>query len=91
MYLYADDVALTCTDKQISVIEHNISKDLECVSEYYRKWYLKLLTTKSVSFIFHLRNHLAQHQLHVQIVHMSGNSIPFDPTPRYLVSLSTGR
>ena len=88
MYLYADDVALTCTDKQISVIEHNISKDLECVSEYYRKWYLKLLTTKSVSFIFHLRNHLAQYQVHV---HMSGNSIAFDPTPKSLVSLLTGR
>ena len=28
-----------------------------------------------------LRNHLAQYQL---LVHMSGNSIPFDPTPRYL-------
>ena len=69
----ADDVALTCYDKQTSVIEHTISKDLDCVSEYYRKWHLKLSTTKSVSSIFHLKNHLAQYQLQV---HLSGNSIP---------------
>ena len=50
------------------------------MSEYYRKWHLKLSTTKSVSSIFHLRNHLAQYHLQA---HMSGNSIPLDPTPRY--------
>ena len=80
-YRYADDVAQTCSDNQTAVIEHTISKDLDCVSKYYRKWHLKLSTTKSVCSIFHLKNHLAQYQLQV---HMSGNSIPFAPTPRYL-------
>ena len=50
--MYADDVALTCPDKQISVIEHTISKELDCESEYYQKWHLKLSATKSVSSIF---------------------------------------
>ena len=71
-YIYADDVTLTCSDKP---------KDLDCISIYYLKWLLKLTTAKSVSSIFHLRNHLAQNQLQV---HLRGNSIPFDPTPRYL-------
>ena len=31
-YMYADDVALTCSDNQTLVIEHTISKDLNCVS-----------------------------------------------------------
>ena len=79
--MYADDVALTCSDNQTVVIEHTISKDVDCVSKYYRKWHLKLSTTKSVCSIFHLKNHLAQYQLQV---YMSGNSIPFVPTPRYL-------
>ena len=78
--MYADDVALTCSDNQTSEIEHTISKDLDCVSKYYQKWHLKLSTTKSVCSIFHLKNHLAQYQLQVL---MSGNSIPFDPTPQY--------
>ena len=80
-HIYADDVALTCSDKQTSVIEHPIFKDLDCVSEYYRKWHRKLSTTKLVSSIFHLKNYRAQHQLQI---HMSGNFISFDPTPRYL-------
>ena len=76
-----DDVALTCFDKQTSEIEHTISKDLDCASGYYRKWHLKLSTTKSVYSIFQLKNQLAECQLQV---HMSGNSILFDSTPRYL-------
>ena len=58
-YMYADNVALTCSDKQTSVIKNTISKDLDCMSVYYRKWHLKL-STKSVFSIFHLKNHLAQ-------------------------------
>ena len=80
-YMYADDVALTCSGNQTAVIEHTISKDLDCVSKYYRKWHLKLSATKSVCSIFHLKNHLAQYQWQV---HMLGNSIPFVPTPRSL-------
>ena len=78
---YADDVALTWSDKQTSVIEHTIFQDLDCVSEFYRKWHLKLSTTKSVWYIFHLKNYPVQYQLQV---HTSGKSIPFDPAPRYL-------
>ena len=62
---YADDVALTCSDNQTAVIEHTISKDLDCVSKYYGKWHPKLSTTKSVCSIFHLKNNLAQYQLQV--------------------------
>jgi len=80
-YMYADDVALTCSNKQIPVIENTISSDLERVYDYYRKWHLKLSATKSVSSIFHLRNHLARYQLRV---FLSGKPIRFDPTPKYL-------
>ena len=74
-------MAVTCSDNQTSVIEHTISKDLDCVSKCYRKWHLKLSTAKSVCSIFRLKNNLAQYQLQA---HRSGNSIPFNPTPRYL-------
>ena len=38
-YMYVDDVERTCSDKQTSVMEHTISKDLDCMSQYYRKWH----------------------------------------------------
>ena len=33
-YMYADDVALTCSNELISVVENTISVDLELVKEY---------------------------------------------------------
>ena len=53
-YLYADDMALTCSEKQISVIEHIISNDLDCVSEYNRKcvWNLQQQTQFLPFFIW---------------------------------------
>ena len=78
--MYADDVALTCSNKLISVVENTISADLELVKEHYHKWHLQK-SAKSVSSFFHLKNHLAQYKLKVNL---SGNSILFHSTPKYL-------
>ena len=80
-FMYADDVCLAASHKSISTIETSLTKDLELVNDYYRKWQLKLSTSKSVSSVFHLRNHLAHYELKV---HLSGDLLPFEPYPRYL-------
>ena len=51
------------------------------VRDYYHKWHLKLSPNKTVSSCFHLRNRLSGYKLKVTL---SGNQLPFDPSPKYL-------
>ena len=80
-FMYADDVCLAVSHKSIPTIETTLTNDLQLVNEYYSKWQLKPSTSKSVSSVFHLRNHLAQYELKT---HLSGDLLPFEPSPRYL-------
>ena len=51
------------------------------VGDYYHKWHLKISPSKTVSSLFHLRNRLSGYELKIAL---SGNQLPFDPTPKYL-------
>ena len=80
-YMYADDVCLTFSSKSISTVETTLTSDMAIVRDYYHKWHLKLSPNKTVSSCFHLRNRLSGYKLKVTL---SGNQLPFDPSPKYL-------
>ena len=80
-YMYADDVALTVSATQVREVEAKLSGDMGIICQYLSNWRLKLSTTKTVSSIFHLRNHMATYELKVQT---DSGLLNFDPNPTYL-------
>ena len=80
-YMYADDVALKASAHMTSEIERSLSVDMQMVSEYLKKWRLKLSASKTVCSIFHLRNYMADYQLQV---YLDGNHQKFEAKPTYL-------
>jgi len=58
-----------------------LSKDMATVSEYLLIWKLKLITTKTVSTVFHLNNKEAKRELNVN---HSKETLPLCSERKYL-------
>ena len=80
-YVYADDICLGVRGKQAEEISSTLSKDMDTLFSYFKKWRLILSEKKTVSAFFHLNNKLADATLDVYV---EGRPLPFAPVPTYL-------
>ena len=63
--MYADDVAITYSASSIAKVEENLSNDMKTIHD----WHLKFSQSKTVSSLFHLKNHLASKSIKVTLDH----------------------
>ena len=68
-FMYADDVAITYSASSIARVEENLSNDMKTICQYLYDWHLKLSQSKTVSSLFHLKNHLASKSVIVALDH----------------------
>ena len=68
-FMYADDVAITYSASSIAKVEKNLSNDMKTICQYLYDWHLKLSQSKTVSSLFHLKNHLASKSVKVALDH----------------------
>ena len=80
-YVYADDICLGVRGKQAEEISSTLSKDMDTMFSYFKKWRLILSEKKTVSAFFHLNNKLAEEMLDVYV---EGRPLSFAPVPTYL-------
>ena len=65
--MYADDIAITYSASGIAKVKENISNDMKTTCQYLHDWHLKLSQSKTVSSLFHLKNHLASKSIKVTL------------------------
>ena len=58
-----------------------MSRDIQLLEHYFRQWYLKMSTSKSISAYFHLYNREENETLKIQTVN---GMLPADKNPKYL-------
>ena len=68
-FMYADDVAITYSASSIAKVEENLSNDTTTICQYLHNWHLKLSQSKTVSSLFHFKNHLASKSIKVTLDH----------------------
>jgi len=61
--MYADDITLTIASPTLKQVEDILSHDMNIVQIYVKRWRSKLSKNKTVSFVFHIRNHQVNKQL----------------------------
>ena len=64
---YADGWVLAHQSKDWAEIENILSRDTTTLKQYFDRWYLKRITTKSVSSVFHLNNHQSTKSLNISV------------------------
>ena len=81
-YIYADDAALAVSAPTFQIAELKLSNDMTLICNYLEKWRLKISMDKTVSSVFHIKNHLAK--LPLKVCAGPGTTLKFEPTPKYL-------
>ena len=66
-FMYADDAAITYSASSIAKVEENLSNDMKTICQYLHDWHLKLSQSKTVSSLFHLKNHLTSKSIKVTL------------------------
>ena len=66
-FVYADDVAITYSASSIAKVKENLSNDMKTICQYLHDRHLKLSQSKTVSSLFHLKNHLALKSIKVTL------------------------
>ena len=66
-YAHADDLVIMHTVCSRQEAEEVLNQDMARLSDYSRKWRLKLRGKKTVSASFHLNNKEAKHELNIKI------------------------
>ena len=66
-FMYTDDVAVTYSASSIAKVEENLSTDIKTICQYLHDRHLKLSQSKTVSSLFHLKNHLASKSIKVTL------------------------
>ena len=66
-FMYADNVAITYSASSIAKVEEHLSNDMKTICQYLHDWHLKLSQSKTVSSLFHLKNHLASKSIKVTL------------------------
>ena len=64
-FVYADDVAITNSASSIAKVEENLSTDMKTMCHYLNDWHFKLSQSKTVSSLFHFKNHLASKSIKI--------------------------
>jgi hypothetical protein len=80
-FLYADDLCLTTTQKNLSNIKETLESALHKLSAYYKKSDLKPNPCKTQVSLFHLDNHKARATLNMT---WEGQQLEHETHPRYL-------
>ena len=65
--MYGDDVTITYSASSIAKVEENLSNDMKTICQYLHDRHLKLSQSKTVSSLFHLKNHLASKSIKVTL------------------------
>jgi len=60
-------MALVAQTRTFTELEETLNDDLMIIQNYFRKWHLKLIPSKSVTKVFHLNNREASGELKIQI------------------------
>ena len=81
-FMYADDVAITYSASSIAKVEENLSNYTKTICQYLHDWHLKLSQSKTVSPLFHLKNHLASKS--IKIVLDPNTILNYERYPTYL-------
>ena len=66
-FMYAYDVAITYSAPSIAKVEEKLSNDMKTTCQFLHDWHLKLSQSKTVSSVFHLKNHLASKPIKVTL------------------------
>lgn len=80
-FIYADDMALATQHQSLQTGGNQLTRDLEILHAYYKKWCLKPNPLKSETGAFHLSNRLAKEELNV---YFGGERIRHNQCPTYL-------
>ena len=80
-YAYADDLAIMHASGSWKETEGVLCQDIATLSDYLRKWRLKLSESKTVSAAFHLNNKEAKRELTINI---NGRTLKHQESPAYL-------
>jgi len=80
-YAYADDLAIMHADGDWQAVERVVRKDMATAGAYLQTCKLKLITTKTVSALFHINNKEAYRELKVNY---NNETLPFSPEPKYV-------
>jgi hypothetical protein len=80
-FMYADDIALGIQSRSFHELDGVLNKDLEDMTDFFKKWRLQPSATKTVTSVIHLNNANANRELCVLI---NGQQIKHDPIPTYL-------
>ena len=79
--LFADDVGILVAASTIKEAERQAQKAVDIVSEWSKRWRLKLNVTKSESCIFTTNRKEAKQRASIYI---DGKEIPYNSTPKFL-------
>jgi len=83
--MYADDITLTIASPTLKQVEDILSHDMNIVQIYVKRWRSKLSKNKTVSFVFHIRNHQVNKQLKICLDQQQ--TIKYEPTQKILESI----
>lgn len=65
-FIYADDIGLVAQEKFFELKE-TLKKYLKILQNYFKKWYLNLNNTKTITVVFHLNNRETNKELKLKI------------------------
>ena len=75
---YADYWAIVTQSSHFEALETTLSADITLLANCFKRLYLNMNETNTVSYVFHLHNRQAERRLHVTA---SDVLLPSDPSP----------
>ncbi|CAF1073509.1 unnamed protein product, partial [Brachionus calyciflorus] len=83
--LFADDLTIWYTDKNLKKIQNELQIAIEKIEKYCLFWGLKLNCSKTVYTVFTTAGYRENYEKNYQLtLKITKNVIPIDPSPRYL-------
>ncbi|XP_043241035.1 uncharacterized protein LOC122391303 [Amphibalanus amphitrite] len=79
--LYADDLAIWCSDRDVSAAETKVQRALDSLEEWARRWKMVVSLEKTTSIIFTLDPAEARREA---ALHFQGQPVKFSPTTTFL-------
>ncbi|KAF0307743.1 ATP-dependent RNA helicase DDX51 [Amphibalanus amphitrite] len=79
--LYADDLAIWCSDRDVSAAETKVQRALDSLEEWARRWKMVVSLEKTTSTIFTLDPAEARREA---ALHFQGQPVKFSPTTTFL-------
>jgi hypothetical protein len=80
-FIYADDICCCAQARTFEELEVTLTKDMDVISAYCKKWRLQPSVAKTVSSVFHLHNANANRKIAVRL---NGEVLKCDAKPVYL-------